>query len=155
PDLAETYAHLQPGTSARDRLARVQALAQMAATSVESVLAGARAALDAREFSIARSVLTPLEASPTQPVAMLLAELEELEHADEGRARAWMARAVRARRDPAWTADGVVSDRWMPVSPVTGKLDAFQWRTPLAEVEPEVAMIEGKGRVLIPAPVPA
>jgi len=45
-----------------------------------------------------------------------------------------MARAVNAARDPAWTADGHVSDRWLPVSPVTGRLDAFQWRVPLAEL---------------------
>ena len=45
-----------------------------------------------------------------------------------------MARALRAPRDPAWTADGYVSDRWMPVSPVSGRLDAFQWKVPLAEL---------------------
>jgi HemY protein len=39
---------------------------------------------------------------------------------------------VRAQHDPVWTADGYVSDRWRPVSPVTGRLDAFQWQTPLA-----------------------
>src|SRR6185312_7641207 len=71
---------------------------------------------------------------PTQRVAMLMAELEEMEHGDEGRAREWMTRAVHARRDPAWTADGFVSERWMPVSPVTGRLDAFQWRDPLAGI---------------------
>ena len=49
-----------------------------------------------------------------------------------GRARAWTLRAVRALHDPAWTADGYVSDRWRPVSPVTGRLDAFQWQTPVA-----------------------
>jgi HemY protein len=27
-------------------------------------------------------------------------------------------------------ADGVVSERWAPVSPVTGRLDAFEWRAP-------------------------
>jgi HemY protein len=43
-----------------------------------------------------------------------------------------MSRAVHARRDPAWTADGLISERWMPVSPVSGRLDAFQWRDPLA-----------------------
>jgi len=42
-----------------------------------------------------------------------------------------VARAVNAARDPAWTADGVVADRWEPVSPVTGGLDAFQWRVPV------------------------
>jgi HemY protein len=39
---------------------------------------------------------------------------------------------VRAKHDPVWTADGYVSDRWRPVSPVSGRLDAFQWQTPLA-----------------------
>jgi HemY protein len=63
---------------------------------------------------------------------MLMAEIERGEHGDSGRARAWMLRAVRARHDPVWTADGYVSDRWRPVSPVTGRLDAFQWQTPLA-----------------------
>jgi HemY protein len=41
---------------------------------------------------------------------------------------------VRAMHDPVWTADGYVSDRWRPVSPVTGKLDAFQWQTPVASL---------------------
>jgi HemY protein len=34
-----------------------------------------------------------------------------------------------------WTADGFVADRWMPVSPVSGALDAFQWRVPVEAVE--------------------
>jgi len=51
---------------------------------------------------------------------------------DEGRAREWMARALNARRDPAWTADAFVSDHWLPISPVSGRLDAFEWKDPLA-----------------------
>ena len=39
---------------------------------------------------------------------------------------------VHAAPDPAWTADGYVSDRWLPASPVTGRLDAFEWRVPLS-----------------------
>ena len=66
-----------------------------------------------------------------------MAEIEQRESGDEGRAREWMARAMRAPRDPAWTADGIVSDRWMPVSPVSGRLDAFQWKVPLAEIAAE------------------
>jgi HemY protein len=134
PDLADTYAHLRPGDSARDRLTRVQALARIAPDNIESALAVALAALDAREFAIARAALGPLAGGPTQRVALLFAKLEELEHGDEGRAREWMTRAVRARRDPAWTADGFVSDRWLPVSPVTGRLDAFVWMEPLAQI---------------------
>ena len=77
----------------------------MAPGHVESALAVARAALDAHEFATARAALAPLLAAPTQRVAMLMAELEQLE-GDEGRAREWMARALNAARDPAWTADG-------------------------------------------------
>jgi HemY protein len=154
PELAETYAHLRPGDSARDRLVRVQTLAEKAPGHVEAALAVARAALDAQEFSIARSALAPLIIVPTKRVAMLMAELEKMEHGDEGRAREWMARAVHARRDPAWTADGFVSDRWMPVSPVTGRLDAFQWKEPVAELERGGAVIEdeAKARAILEPP---
>ena len=155
PDLADTYAHLRPGDAARDRLARVQTLADKAPGNIEGALAVARAALDAQEFAIARAALAPLAIVPTQRVAMLMAELEKTEHGDEGRAREWMTRAVHARRDPAWTADGFVSDRWMPVSPVTGRLDAFQWKDPLAELDPGGALIEGeaKTRAVVDTPV--
>jgi HemY protein len=142
PDLAEAYAHLRPGDSARDRLTRVQALARMSPDGIEGALAVAQAALDAREFATARAALAPLAGMPTQRVALLLAKLEDMEHGDEGRAREWMTRAVRARRDPAWTADGFVSDRWLPVSPVTGRLDAFVWMEPLAQLRGAGAVIE-------------
>jgi HemY protein len=142
PDLADAYAYLRPGTSARERLARVQALAALSPGKVEAALAVARAALDAREFAAARAALAPLLASPTRRVAALMAELEEAEHGDEGRAREWMTRALSARRDPAWTADGFVSDRWLPVSPITGRLDAFEWKDPLAGQNHAGAVIE-------------
>ena len=112
----------------------MQALARKAPGHVESALAVARAALDAQEFAVARNALRPLLQEPTQRVATLMAEIEERESGDEGRAREWMGRALRAARDPAWSADGFVSDRWMPVSPVSGRLDAFQWKVPLAEL---------------------
>src|SRR4029079_3199585 len=134
PDLADTYSHLRPGDSARERLTRVQSLALKAPGHAESALAVARSALDAQEFAVARNAVRPLLKEPTQRVATLMAEIEQRESGDEGRAREWMARALRAARDPQWTADGFVSDRWMPVSPVSGRLDAFQWKVPLAEL---------------------
>ena len=61
-----------------------------------------------------------------------MAHLEEAETGDIGRTREWMARAVHAALDPVWTADGLIAEHWMPVSPATGRLDAFQWRVPVA-----------------------
>ena len=132
PDLADAYAHVKLGDSARQRLVRVETLAAKAPGHIEGALAIARAAIDASEFAKAREALAPFVAAPTQRVALLMAEIERTEHGDSGRARAWTLRAVRALHDPAWTADGYVSDRWRPVSPVTGRLDAFQWQTPVA-----------------------
>jgi HemY protein len=132
PDLADAYAHVRLGDSARQRLVRVETLAAKAPGHPESALAVARAAIEASEFARAREALQPFIAAPTQRVAMLMAEIERNEHGDSGRARAWTLRAVRALHDPVWTADGYVSDRWRPVSPVSGRLDAFQWQTPLA-----------------------
>jgi len=134
PDLADAYAHVRLGDAARQRLVRVETLAAKTPGHIEGALAVARAAIDASEFAKAREALQPFVADPTQRVAVLMAELERTEHGDNGKARAWTLRAVRARHDPAWTADGYVSDRWRPVSPVTGRLDAFQWQTPVASL---------------------
>ena len=134
PDIAEAYFNLKPGDSVRDKLVRAQKLAKSQPSHQEAILALARVAIDAQAFDAARAALEPLIAAPTQRVALLMAELEEAEHNDVGRARAWTSRAVHAAHDPAWTADGYVSDTWMPVSPATGRLDAFEWKVPIAEL---------------------
>ena len=130
PDLAEVYADLRPGESARDRLKRAKKLAKKSPGHIEGALAVARAALDATDFDQARKALAPSLADPTQRVCLLMAEIEASERGDHGKAREWSGRAMRARRDAAWVADGYVSERWLPASPVTGKLDAFVWAAP-------------------------
>ncbi|WP_181705055.1 heme biosynthesis protein HemY [Chthonobacter rhizosphaerae] len=133
PDLAEAYLHVRPGDSGQDRLKRARVLAGLRSHHPECAVTLARAALDVRDFALARDQLAKaLRQSPTQRVCLMMAELEEAEHGDRGRVREWLARAVRAPRDEAWTADGVVSDTWQPVSPVTGRLDAFEWRVPVS-----------------------
>lgn len=136
PELATAYAYARLGDSPKDRLARVRALAQLNPNSLESAVALATAAIEAREFDIARSALAPLMPDRmTRRVATAMARIEGEENGDTGRMREWLAKAVTAPRDPAWTADGMVAERWAPVSPVTGALDAFQWRVPVAETD--------------------
>ncbi len=136
PDLSAAYAYARIGDSPRDRLDRVRQLAALSPNSLEGPIAVATAAIEARQFDEARAALEPLLSSRmTQRVATLMARIEGEQFADKGRVREWLARAVNAPRDPAWTADGFVADRWMPVSPVSGALDAFQWRVPVEAVE--------------------
>ncbi|HML07822.1 MAG TPA: heme biosynthesis HemY N-terminal domain-containing protein [Xanthobacteraceae bacterium] len=150
PDLAQVFSELRFGDAARDRLKRIEGLAKKAPGHLEGALALARAALDAREFAKARAVLAAYLAVPTKRVALLMAELERAERADEGRAREWIARALNAAPDPAWTADGYVSDRWLPVSPVSGRLDTFEWRVPLSGIAGTAPMIEPEPRPVAP-----
>jgi HemY protein len=145
PELAQTYGELRSGESARDRLKRIEGLAAKVPGHIEGALATARAALNAQEFAKARAELEPYLAAPTRRIALLMAELERAERNDVGRAREWLARAVHAPPDPAWTADGHVSEHWLPASPVTGRLDALEWRVPVtgmasvSVIEPEPA----------------
>ncbi|HXF55306.1 MAG TPA: heme biosynthesis HemY N-terminal domain-containing protein [Hyphomicrobiaceae bacterium] len=140
PELAIAYAHARVGDSPRDRLERVRHLADLNPQATESAIALATAAIDARDWALARKALAPLiDGKLTARVCVLMARLEGEELGDTGRVREWLARAVTAPRDPAWTADGVVSDRWAPVSPVTGALDAFQWRVPVEALEQDSA----------------
>ena len=134
PDLARAYVEMRHGDAAGDRLNRAKALGRLSPGHVESQLAIARAALDARQFDLARRTMADLMDDgrrPTVRMCLMMADIEETEHGPTGRSREWLARASRAPRDPAWVADGIVSDRWLPASPVTGQIDAFRWETPM------------------------
>ena len=134
PDLAAAYLRVRHGDSSADRLARARALARIAPGDPESLLTLGRAALEAHDGAAARAAIAPLIASdsphgrPTRRVCLMMADIEEAE-GNEGAVREWLGRAARAPHDKAWVADGMISDRWAPVSP-SGTLDGFVWRTP-------------------------
>ncbi len=135
PDLADAYLNVRSGDSAADRLVRAETLSRLAPGAPESAMALAQAAVEARDFARARDAMRPLVdggegVRPTVRACRLMAEIEEAEHGDTGALFEWLQRAQRAPRDPAWIADGVVSERWAPCSPATGRLDAFEWVAP-------------------------
>lgn len=131
PDLATAYAYARPGDSPRDRLTRVKALAGETPGHPESAIAVATAAVEARAWDEAREALHFLLLdNPPMRVCMLMARIENGENRDAGRVREWLAKALRAPRDPAWIADGVASDEWAALSPVTATFDAYVWETP-------------------------
>lgn len=131
PDLALVYAFAKPGESPRDRLKRVKHLASLTPGDIEGQIAIAMAAIEARDWGEAEAAISPyLHDSPPARICALMARIEAGE-GNKGREREWLARAVRAPRDRAWIADGYISDRWLPVSPVTGAVDAFEWKAPV------------------------
>jgi HemY protein len=131
PDLATVYAFAKPGESPRERLRRVEHLASLTPGDIEGPIAIAVAAIEARDWQRAEDAISPyLHDRPPARICALMARIEAGE-GNKGREREWLARAVRGPRDRAWIADGYISDRWLPVSPVTGAVDAFEWKAPV------------------------
>lgn len=173
PEIAELYIRARPADAPMDRLARAQRLQSLKQNNPESSLAVARAALDAGEYKTARQeVEAAIRMRPTENAYLLLADIEEAETGDQGKVRQLLGKAMRAPRDPAWVADGFVSQRWAPASPVTGKVDAFEWRAPVERlgqmiesdeeiaasvrpaIEAPVRIAEAEVEVVPPAPAP-
>lgn len=162
PDIASAYIHARAGDTAQDRLKRARHLVSLRSNTVEGSLALARAAYEAGDFALARdNAQQVLRAAPRESVYLLLADIEEAETGDQGKVRQWLSQALKAPRDPAWTADGYASRQWSPVSPVTGRLNSFEWKVPVEQLAPviEAEKPEIKGPVaeekaLVPVVVP-
>lgn len=135
PDIAEVYAAARGVEGPRERLKRLRALLKKSAGGDEGAIALAGAAIDAKDWRVARAALAPLLSERLSArVCALMARIEEGEFGDKGKVREWLSRALHAKRDPVWMADGVVSHSWLPISPVTGELDQFEWKAPLEAI---------------------
>ena len=165
PDLAAAYLRVRHGDFGRTTGGARSCARPGRPGRSQSLLTVGRAALEARDSAAARAAIAPLIASdsqsglPTRRICLLMADIEEADD-QHGAVREWLGRAARAPRDKAWVADGVISDRWAPVSP-SGALDAFVWRTPderiaAAPAEPAapepMPVVEA---IAAPAPTPA
>jgi HemY protein len=170
PQIAQLYVRARSGDTAVDRLKRAERLESLKPNNVESLFAVAQAALDAQDFPRARAKAeAAARIEPRESIFLLMADIEEAETGDQGRIRHWMSQALRAPRDHAWVADGIVSEKWLPASPVSGRLDAFEWKVPFGQVEgpvedngidralsslPDVAKPEIREKIIeIPVPV--
>ena len=158
PEIADLYTHARHGDAVHDRLKRARKLQSLKQNNIESSLAVARAAIDAHELKEAREAAeAAIRIQPREGAYLLLADIEELETGDQGRVRQLLSKAVRAPRDPAWVADGYVAEKWAPVSPVTGKLDAFEWRVPVERIGQLIEQDDADAQAMRPslAPPPA
>lgn len=135
PHIGELYIHAQSGASAVERLKRAKTMVVEHPDNLESAVLLATAAIAAHEWSDARAALQPFtDQQATQKVCTLMAEIEQGDTGDQGKARAWLSRAVSAKPDATWIADGISADEWEPTSPLTGKLDQFEWKVPSRSV---------------------
>ena len=72
------------------------------------------------------------EIDPKTGEVTLFAELEDSEHGDMDKARAWLVRASLAAPDPAWVCRqcGDAAKVWSALCPKCGRFDGLEWDTP-------------------------
>jgi HemY protein len=130
PELAQVLLNAKPAETAEEKFERTRDFVGAADKHVEAACALARAAIQAKRFDVAKASLQAFtEDHPQARLCGLMAEIEDAQ-GDKGRSREWLARALHATRDPMWVSDGVASNRWVPVSPVTGEIVPCEWKVP-------------------------
>ncbi|MEQ8194604.1 MAG: heme biosynthesis HemY N-terminal domain-containing protein [Rhodospirillales bacterium] len=145
PAMLDLYWEACEAGDAMHRVRAAQFLSGLNPGHIESRLAVAAAALEARLWGVARAALeaaleeadlAPGGAGPTARVCRHMAALDEAEHGDDdsngGRARDWLLRAASAPPDPAWVcgACGNTADSWQVLCGNCDGFNVFSWRAP-------------------------
>lgn len=105
----------------------------------ESLLARARAALDARLWGEARRYLAAAQdAGEGEAVCRLMAKLSEAEHDDIAAARSWLDKATRAPAEAAWICSscGALAGEWSATCGACNAFDSIAWQRPPRIAEP-------------------
>ena len=137
PDLVAMYKRARPE---KDRIGTLKALEKLVSAvprHPESRLALAAAALDAELWGAARRYLAPLVERPDgrppgERACQLMARLEETEHGDGERARAWLTTARDAEPAPVWSCAvcNASAEAWSPRCAACDAFDSLVWAPP-------------------------
>ena len=170
PALLEPYWIACGATDALDRVRAAKKLTDPSPDHPESLIALARASLEARLWGEARQSLEKaLDGILVPPgrVCRMMAQLEESENADQGRAREWLVRASQASADPVWVCDhcGNGVGEWSVTCGKCGEFDSYYWRPPPSvaglmepsvvdggteDLEPRTKLIDAGGAAILP-----
>jgi HemY protein len=130
PELSDLIAKADAPGNAEAAYERLRDTVGASDSHIENAVALAKAAIAARRMDVARDALSShINDQPQARVCALMAQIEDGAD-DRGRVKDWLARAIHAPRDPMWVSDGVASNRWVPVSSVTGEIVICEWKVP-------------------------
>ncbi len=133
PDLVPVYMSAKKAEQPPLRLRAVQHLSRVNPFDAETQISLAAAALEARQWELARRHLDKaVELGVTGRVCRLMAQLEESEGGDAARAQDWLVRAAHADPDPAWVCGqcGHVVESWTGLCSTCDSFNSFTWRRP-------------------------
>ncbi|MEM9794917.1 MAG: heme biosynthesis HemY N-terminal domain-containing protein [Pseudomonadota bacterium] len=133
PDLAATFAEIEPAETPDARLRRFQAFLKLSPDAPETRMLEAELHLAAEDFPAARRALGTLyETHPTARALSLMAAIERGEGVSEAVVRGWLAKALTASRGPQWVCEncGTEHGSWVPVCTNCEAFDRLAWIEP-------------------------
>jgi HemY protein len=135
PDLAAAFAEIEPDETPQQRLERFKLLAKAHPEHPETRLFQSELNIAAEDFPAARRALGDLAVrEPTARALTNMAAIERGEGAEDHVVRAWLAKALTARRGPQWVCDTChnVQGEWRPVCSNCSGFDTLAWKEPPA-----------------------
>lgn len=142
PDLAATFAALDPNETPEARLKRFDALIALHPNDPQSRMLLAELQIAAQDFPAARAALGDLATThPAQRSLALMAAIERGSGADDAVVRGWLSKAVTASRGPQWCCDKckAIHSNWQPTCDNCESFDTLAWRELPESLAPSTA----------------
>ncbi|MDW4498111.1 heme biosynthesis HemY N-terminal domain-containing protein [Sulfitobacter sp. D35] len=133
PDLAATFAAIEPDEKPEARIKRFSTLTRIKPDHPETRMLLAELYIAAEDFPAARRALGNLvETDPTVRSVTLMAAIERGEGAPDTVVRGWLARALTVSRGPQWICDNCqhIHTHWVPICENCAGFDTLDWKTP-------------------------
>lgn len=133
PELAATFAEIEPDETPVDRIKRFAKLTKAKADHPETKMLNAELNIAAEDFPAARRALGDLvETAPDARSLTIMAAIERGEGSSDAVVKGWLARALNAPRGPQWVCDACnhIHAEWEPVCGNCASFDTLSWKSP-------------------------
>ena len=133
PDLARTFADIEPDEIPAARLKRFNELFRVNYDASETRMLQAELMLNAEDFPGARRAIGSLaEAKPASRSLAIMAAIEKGEGAKDVVVRGWLTKALSASRGPQWICESCnkIHTAWAPKCDNCAGFDTMDWKTP-------------------------
>jgi HemY protein len=133
PELAATYALIEPNETPVERIKRFAKLTKAQADHPETKMLNAELNIAAEDFPAARRALGDLvETAPDARSLTIMAAIERGEGSSDAVVKGWLARALNAPRGPQWVCDACnhIHAEWEPVCGNCASFDTLSWKSP-------------------------
>ena len=148
PELAATYAMIEPDETPAERIKRFAKLTKSTPDHAEAKMLNAELNIAAEDFPEARRAMGDLvETSPDARSLTIMAAIERGEGGSDAVVKGWLARALNAPRGPQWVCDACnhIHAEWEPVCGNCASFDTLSWKSP-----PTAEIAEPTGMAMLP-----